>query len=90
MDEPMPTPESAATGKDDGDRSLAELLERVPGELLLAEAPPAQRLAADHFDEVEHDFWTDPCHFLRRACQLADYGSSDFPDRSAACRGLPR
>ena len=89
MDTPMPTPASAVTGQD-GDRSLAELLERVPGELLLAEASPAERSAADLFDEVEHDFWTDPCHFLRRACQLADYGSSEFPDRAAACRGLPR
>ena len=84
-----PTPESVATGQA-GEQSLDELLAQVPVELLLAAAAPAERLPADHFDEVEHDFWTDPCHFLRRACQLVDYGSSDFPDRAAACRGLPR
>lgn len=52
-----------------GERPLEDLIERVPVELLLAEDS-----AADGFDELEHDFWTDPCHFLRRACQAADYG----------------
>ena len=58
------------------ERALEEMLERVPGELLLAEHSAADRAADAGFDEVEHDFWTDPCHFLRRACQLADYGAS--------------
>ena len=74
----------------DGERSLDELLERVPGELLVAERGPTEGSVADHFDDVEHDFWMDPCHFLRRACQLADYGTADFPSRAAACRGWPR
>jgi hypothetical protein len=45
------------------------LIERVPGELLAAEDT-----RANGFDDLEQDFWTDPCHFLRRACQAADYG----------------
>ena len=61
--------EVTRAGQSAGERSLEDLIERVPAELLLAEDS-----AADGFDELEHDFWTDPCHFLRRACQAADYG----------------
>jgi hypothetical protein len=52
------------------------MLERVPGELLLAEDSAEDRAAGAALGEVEHHLWTDPCHFLRRACQLADYGAS--------------
>jgi hypothetical protein len=55
-----------------GERSLEDLIERVPEELLLAEDSHAEGV-----DELEHDFWTDPCHFLRRACQAADYGGDE-------------
>ena len=55
-----------------GERPLADLIARVPAELLIAEASRAEGV-----DALEHDFWTDPCHFLRRACQAADYGSDD-------------
>ncbi len=58
-----------------GERSL-EMLERIPVELKLAEDLANGRSAEDAFEIVEHDFWTDPCHFLRRACQRADYGST--------------
>jgi hypothetical protein len=58
------------------ERTLEEMLARVPGELLLAEDSARERAAGASLDEVEHDFWTDPCHFLRRACQVADYGAS--------------
>ena len=61
--------EVARAGQGAGERSLEDLVERVRGELLLAEDSDA-----DSFDELEQDFWTDPCHFLRRACQAADYG----------------
>ena len=27
-------------------------------------------------DELEHELSADPCHFLRRACQAADYGAT--------------
>lgn len=61
---------SAASGSE---RPLEDLLARVPGELLAAE-----RSHAEPFDELEHDFWTDPCRFLRRACQKVDYGSDEL------------
>ncbi|HSC14577.1 MAG TPA: hypothetical protein VLI71_05635 [Gammaproteobacteria bacterium] len=35
-------------------------------------------------DELERDFRIDPCHFLRRACQVADYDTpSTAPQREA-------
>jgi hypothetical protein len=49
------------------------LIARVPSELLAAESSQAEAI-----DELEHDFLTDPCHFLRRACQTADYGSDEL------------
>ena len=55
------------------ERPLEDLIARVPGELLAAE-----RSQPEAIDELEHDFWTDPCHFLRRACQAADYGSDEL------------
>ena len=64
--------EIARAGQGAGERSLEDLIERVRGELLLAEDSDA-----DGFDELEQDFWTDPCHFLRRACQAADYGGEE-------------
>jgi hypothetical protein len=50
------------------ERPLEDLIECVAGELLIAEDA-----YADVVDALEHDFWADPCHFLRRACQAADY-----------------
>ena len=55
------------------ERPLEDLIARVPSELLAAESSQAEAI-----DELEHDFWTDPCHFLRRACQAADYGSDEL------------
>lgn len=60
-------------GRSGLERPLEDLIERVPGELLAAESSRAEGLA-----ELEHAFWTDPCRFLRRACQIADYGSDEF------------
>jgi len=54
-------------------RPLEDLIARVPSELLAAESSQAEAI-----DELEHDFLTDPCHFLRRACQTADYGSDEL------------
>jgi hypothetical protein len=35
-----------------------------------------------------HDFWNDPSHFLRRACQVADYGApSGVPEPSERRHG---
>ena len=62
----------AGQGAGAGERSLEDLIERVPGELLLAENSDPEG-----FDVLEPDFWTDPCHFLRRACQAADYGGEE-------------
>ena len=54
-------------------RPLEDLIARVPSELLAAESSQAEAI-----DELEHDFLTDPCHFLRRACQTADYGGDEL------------
>ena len=54
------------------ERPLEDLIARVPSELAAAESS-----CAAGFDELEHDFRTDPCRFLRRACQRADYGSDE-------------
>jgi len=56
-----------------GALALEDLVARVPIELLAAASTHAEA-----FDQLEHDFWTDPCHFLRRACQTADYGSEEL------------
>lgn len=53
------------------DPALDGMLERVSAELVLAEERP--RAGADDLE----DLWTDPCHFLRRACQIADYGPTE-------------
>jgi len=57
------------------DRSLRSWIHSF-GPLARVVAPA--RLVQDIFDEIEQDFWTDPCHFLRRACQAADYGSDEL------------
>jgi len=67
-----PSPEVARAARGGSERTLEDLIARAPGELLLAERPPAEG-----FDELERDFWTDPCRFLRRACQEADYGGDE-------------
>jgi hypothetical protein len=71
-DSMTPPSEVARAGQGGGERPLEDVIERVAGELLMAEDSHAER-----FDELEHDFWTDPCHFLRRACQAADYGGDE-------------
>jgi hypothetical protein len=42
--------------------------------------PEASRSGQDGCDrpieEIERDFRVDPCNFLRRACQAADYGAA--------------
>jgi hypothetical protein len=45
------------------------MIERIPADLLTAENRQGDGVA-----ELEHEFWSDPCHFLRRACQDVDYG----------------
>jgi hypothetical protein len=65
--------ELTRAGRVGSERPLEELVARVPGELFAAERSNVAGL-----DELEHDFWTDPCRFLRRACQTADYGSDEF------------
>jgi hypothetical protein len=64
-----PPSEAARAAQVSDERPLEDLIERVPGELLMAEDSHIEVV-----DALEHDFWTDPCHFLRRACQAADYG----------------
>ena len=68
----MPPPEvpRAREGADDG--SLEAIVEHLPADLVLAEGGAG----GAGFDELEHDFWIDPCRFLRRACQVADYGAT--------------
>jgi hypothetical protein len=66
------TSEVARAAQVAGERPLEDLIARVPSELLMAEDSRAEVV-----DALEHDFWTDPCHFLRRACQAADYGGDD-------------
>ena len=67
-----PSSDVVRAGQGAGERPLEDLIARIPVELLLAETSDAEG-----FDELEHDFWTDPCHFLRRACQAADYGGDE-------------
>lgn len=66
----VPPPASERTCDDD---SLEELVEHLPIDLLLADLRAA---GGAWMDELEHAFWADPCHFLRRACQDADYGAA--------------
>jgi len=56
--------------------SLEEMFEHVPVDLVLAEQVGADSGGGGRIDELDHDFWHDPCHFLRRACQVADYGAT--------------
>ena len=65
--------------QDGGDDSLEEMFERVPVDLVLAEEVCADGGGGDRVDEIDSDFWHDPCHFLRRACQVADYGATSDP-----------
>lgn len=62
--------------QDGSDGSLEQMFERVPVDLVLAEDVRADSGGGDRFDELDHDFWHDPCRFLRRACQVADYGTT--------------
>src|SRR5262245_32650105 len=70
-DSMTPSPELGRAGGG-SERPLEDMIARVPSELVAAESS-----CADRFEKLEHDFWTDPCHFLRRACQRADYGSDE-------------
>lgn len=67
---PPQPPEVTRTGRDVGERSLEDMVERIPADLVTAE-----NRQSDAVDELEREFWSDPCHFLRRACQDVDYGS---------------
>ena len=76
----------ARPSQDGGEDSLEEMFEHVPVDLALAEEPCADG-GGDRIDELEHDFWHDPCRFLRRACQVADYGTtSALPEGSESPR----
>ena len=80
---PPEPPKVTRTGRDE--RSLEDMVER---DLLTAED-----LQSDGVDELEHELWTDPCHFLRRACQDVDYGPPGaFPraSREPACARVAR
>jgi hypothetical protein len=82
-----PPPGELTPAAQGGERSFEEMLERVPVELVLAEETAGS--VSDDVDSVEQDFWTDPCHFLRSACQAADYGAgtpSRPPDAAGAAR----
>ena len=69
----MTSPLEVARASEAADaRALEDLIERVAGELLIAE-----HAHEEVADALEHDFRTDPCHFLRRACQVADYGGDE-------------
>ena len=69
------------------DDSLEEMLEHVPVDLVLAEQVRAGSGGCDRIDELDHDFWHDPCRFLRRACQVADYGApSTLPEKPESPR----
>jgi hypothetical protein len=80
-----PTPEGARARQAGDTYSIDEMLERLPVELRLAEEK--LRSAAD---DVEQQFWTDPCRFLRRACQVADYESSCAAGRTEVGRLPPQ
>jgi hypothetical protein len=85
MREP-PTPQAARAEQGGVATFLAEMLERVPMELLLAEEP-REPAVADGLDGDTQDLLADPCGFLRRACQIADYGaSSAMPGRAETRR----
>jgi hypothetical protein len=43
---------------------------------LTPQARPGQDGRDRSLAELEHDFRVDPCHFLRRACQIADYDTT--------------
>jgi hypothetical protein len=80
---PPQPPKVARTGRDE--RSLEDMVARIPADLLTAE-----NLQSDCVDELEHEFWTDPCHFLRRACQHVDYGPPGAMPRAAEGPHAPR
>ena len=72
-----------------GECSLEEMLARVPVELELAEDAPGS--VGGELDGIEQDFLTDPCRFLRVACQAADYGEEGAPSRVCdGARGVSR
>lgn len=67
----VPTADAARTDQPGDDKLLEEMPERLRAELLLAED-----LTDEHADGTLAEFCLDPCHFLRRACQVADYGTA--------------
>lgn len=67
-----PSSEIGRGGCGSSERPLEDSIARVPGGPLAAESPRAAG-----FEALEHDFWADPCRFLRRACQAADYGGDE-------------
>ncbi|HXS80023.1 MAG TPA: hypothetical protein VN818_07040 [Gammaproteobacteria bacterium] len=71
----------------EGDGSLEEMSEHVAVDLVLAEQVRPDNGMGDCIEHLEHDFWHDPCRFLRRACQVADYGATGaLPEASESPR----
>jgi hypothetical protein len=83
---PLPTAPPWQGGNDD---SLEKMFEHVPVDLVLAEQVRADSGGCDRIDELEHDFWHDPCRFLRRACQVADYGATSVLAERSESRRAP-
>jgi len=67
---------NARPWQDGADEVLEKMFEHVPVDLVLAERVRAHDGGGDRIDELDPDFWHDPCRFLRRACQVADYGTT--------------
>lgn len=67
-----PSGELAPLPAGGGELPVETMIERVSAELVLAEDLPCDGAGEESLAEL----WTDPCHFLRRACQVADYGAA--------------
>ena len=83
---PLATARPWQGGRDD---SLEKMFEHVPADLVLAEQARADSGGCDRIDELDHDFWHDPCRFLRRACQVADYGTTCVLAEGSESRRAP-
>ena len=83
---PLATARPWQHGSDD---SLEEMFEHVPIDLVLAEQVRADGGEGERIDELDHDFWHDPCRFLRRACQVADYGATSALPEGSESRRAP-
>lgn len=85
------SPLATARPRQDGsDDSLEKMFEHVPADLVLAEQVRADGGGGGRIDEPDQDFWHDPCRFLRRACQVADYGTTGVVPEGSESRRAPR